>query len=450
MNPVPRRERPAGTRFPDERKRRLLPFAALPAAVAVVLAIVLLVGGGGVPAGAVAEVDDQEITQRQFDKWLNILARAQQQGEQQGQEDRRRSNPVPDRGDPRYPALRDRVMEFLINKIWIEEEAADRDVTVSTRQVDELFTQQKDQSFDSEKQFRGFLRDSGQSVDDVKLQIRLTLLQERMRGRITPSDSQPEAMAERYGVDADAIEKYYEVNKKNFRQPEQRDVRVIVNRNRSRVERAKRELERDSSQRSWRRVARRYSTDEATKDDGGLLPAVTEGQQEEALDKAIFDASRREIVGPVRTTTGWYVFQVQKITDEKTQPLKDVRESIQQTLIGEAQQARFEAFVNDFRAKWQDRTQCRNGYRVSDCDNPPGQSATRVPGQPAVSLPRAKAPGGAAGATGLPQGPIPAAEEQPAVPGAGGGGLPPGLEIPGGSGAPPGQSQVPGQSQQVP
>ena len=61
---------------------------------------------------------------------------------------------------------------------------------------------------------------------------------------------------------------------------------------------------------SFKEVAKKYSIDEASKSQGGKLPAVAKGQQEKALDEAVFKAKKGELTGPVKTQFGYYVFEV--------------------------------------------------------------------------------------------------------------------------------------------
>src|SRR5215213_6425324 len=64
---------------------------------------------------------------------------------------------------------------------------------------------------------------------------------------------------------------------------------------------------------SWKQVAKKYSIDQASKNQGGTLLAVAKGQQEPALDKAVFAAQKNQLQGPIKTQFGYYVFQVQKV-----------------------------------------------------------------------------------------------------------------------------------------
>ena len=124
-------------------------------------------------------------------------------------------------------------------------------------------------------------------------------------------------------------------------------------------------------------MAKKYSIDDASKSQGGKLPGVAKGQQEKAFDDAIFSAKKGALTGPVKTQFGWYVFDVTKVTPASQQTLAQATPTIKQTLGTQNQQKALSSFVTDFRKRWKDKTDCRDGYKTSDCKN--GPKATPTP-----------------------------------------------------------------------
>jgi foldase protein PrsA len=57
-------------------------------------------------------------------------------------------------------------------------------------------------------------------------------------------------------------------------------------------------------------VAKKYSTDQATKNNGGLLTGLTKQQADPALAAAAFSAPANKLLGPVKGQFGYYVFEV--------------------------------------------------------------------------------------------------------------------------------------------
>lgn len=306
------------------------------------------------PSGdVVAIVEDApeeagEITQEDFDRALEQAAA--------------RSNvqDVPKPGSRQYEELKEVAMGDLLDTVWIQGEAAEQDVTVSERQVEQQLEQIKTQNFRTEKEYRQFLETSGFTQQDVNLRVELQLLSDDLQKQV--SEGAPPVTQEQ-------IEEYYEGAQEQFELPATRDVRLVLNRDRAKVEQAREALEADDSVASWRKVAKQYSTDLASKSNGGLRPDLTEGLVEEPLNSEIFAAAEGEISEPVKTPLGFYVFQVEKIESARTQDLSEVRQQIKTQLEQTAEQEAFTTFIDDYGSKWQTRTFCADDFIVERCAN---------------------------------------------------------------------------------
>jgi foldase protein PrsA len=318
------------------------------------------VGCGGVPGNAVAEVDGESIERDAFEHWMEIAAKSG------GQADAR----VPKPGTKEYDELRDRVLELLVSHAWVRGEAEEMGIEVSDAEVRKRYDEQRRQNFPKDADFRRFMRDSGQSEQDLLLQVRLDLLSTRITDKVVEGKDR---------VSEEQIERFYRENRERFAQPERRDLRIVLTRTRARAEQAKSALEGGDS---WRAVAREYSTDEASKQQGGKLPAQAEGTLEPAFDRAVFRARRGRIAGPVKTQFGHYVFEVERVEAASQQTLEQARETIRQTLQAQNQQRALEDFSKDFQRKWRERSECREGFLTPSCKNGPDPTPTPTPGQP--------------------------------------------------------------------
>ena len=95
----------------------------------------------------------------------------------------------------------------------------------------------------------------------------------------------------------------------------------------------------------WDEIAATYSDDFATKDSGGDLGTVYKGQTVKELEDVAFELGLDEISQPVKTVYGYHIIQVTAITTGGTQPLEEIRDSIESTLLSEAQQAAFDEWL---------------------------------------------------------------------------------------------------------
>jgi parvulin-like peptidyl-prolyl isomerase len=377
-----------------------------------------------VPSGDVAVVEDAPggpITQEEFDASLEQAAAAQGAG-------------VPKEDDPQYAVLKEQALSDLLLGRWVEGEAEENGISVTDTEIEQRLEQIKKQNFKDEQEFQRFLDQSKFTEDDAIARVRLTLLSQRIQETVLSDQGE---------VPAGEVEAFYEENSSQFEQPESRDVRVILNKDEDQVAQAAEQLGQDDSEQSWTKVAKQFSTDEASKGEAGLRSGVLEGQGDATFDEQVFGAPEGELVGPFETEEGFYLIQVVDIKEAKTTPLEDASEQIKQQLASARQQAAASEFESDFVAKWTERTFCADAFVIDRCANAP--EPARPEGAPPVQSSRPAAPGSAGSVTpglvqpGLPQGPIspPAAQEQP-------GAVPPGAAPIGPPGAPPTGAAPPG------
>ena len=75
------------------------------------------------------------------------------------------------------------------------------------------------------------------------------------------------------------------------------------------------------------------------------------------------------VEGPVSTNEGFYVFQVDTITEARTVPFEEARAQIDQQLSGQLQQEVFTAFLADYRDRWTQLTVCADDVLGERCEN---------------------------------------------------------------------------------
>jgi foldase protein PrsA len=390
------------------------------AALAAIAALIAGCGGDSVPSNAVAKVGDTSITKEQFGHWLTAAAKQQAQTTGQKPQDVVAPDPpnftqcaaakakqkVP-KGTPQpkpadlkaqckqeYDGLRDQTMQFLISAQWLLQESEKRKITASDKEVQTTFQQQKKQSFPKEADYQKFLASSGQTEADLLYRVRLSVLTNKLQ----------QAIIKDKGKVTDAqISDYYNKNKKRFAQPETRDLLVVLNPKKAKAQAALKAL---NSGQPWKKVAKKFSTDDASKAQGGKLPNVTQGQQEKGFDSAIFSAPKGKVEGPVKTQFGYYVFKVTKVTPAKQQSLAQVKETIRNLLQSQNQQKALNDFVKDFQDGYKKKTNCAKGYVVEQCKNAPKPKGATQPlngGSPNTGGGTPQAPQGGQAPPGAPQ-----------------------------------------------
>lgn len=331
----------------------LLAFAALFILLFVIFAVAEGIGDPSVPSDAVAVVEDApgDLGTITKDEFQHSLEQAAAQA---------KVTPVPKPGDKKYDELKETALSEKLDAIWIQGQAEEMGISVTPEEIADELKKLKKQAFKTEKQYEEFLKEAHFTQADVNERVTIQILSEQIQTQVTEEAPIP---------GPSEIENYYEAGKSSqYTTPESRDIRVIKNKDKAKVEEAKAALEKDDSIKSWEGVAKKYSTD-TTKGNGGLQSAVAEGTLGEPLDAAVFAAPQGELEGPLQEAGTYTVFEVMKVTPEKVQSLDEVKPQISAQLAEQAKQQAFAAFVRNYGSTWKSRTFCASGYQIERCAN---------------------------------------------------------------------------------
>jgi hypothetical protein len=92
-----------------------------------------------------------------------------------------------------YRTLRGETLGFLVSSAWVLEEARERKVELSEAEALKNLVKLRDQQFPKPGEFTVFLRQSGETVADILLRVRLNLLSQRLQAQAVVGASTPEA-----------------------------------------------------------------------------------------------------------------------------------------------------------------------------------------------------------------------------------------------------------------
>ncbi|HEX8753491.1 MAG TPA: peptidyl-prolyl cis-trans isomerase [Solirubrobacterales bacterium] len=333
----------------------LIAFGALFAALFVVFAVAEGIGQPSVPSGDVAVVKGVPSSLGTISEAELKLAVLQQAGQSGGK--------VPKKGTKKYEELQEAAQGELLSAIWLQGLAEEMGITVTEKQVEQELAQIKKTNFPTEKAYQEFLKKSHLSQQEVNEKVKLNVLGTKIQEKIS-AEAEPASSTE--------ISDYYEAEKATqYTTKPSRDVRVIVNKDKAKVEKAKQELEKDSSPAGWKKVAPKYSEDPTTKTKGGLQPGISEEFLKGSLKKAVFDSATNELVGPVEYEKKFLLIEVVKLNPEKVQSLEEVKSQIATTLNQQKQQEFVSEFATNFNTTWQSRTYCASGFEMERCANYP-------------------------------------------------------------------------------
>lgn len=369
-------------------------FRFISALAAVFFAAAGLAACGGIPGNAVVQVDGNSITKATFDHWMAVAAAstASQAGGKAVLPEPPQYTaciahlqaiaPKPAKGqsppstaqlksqcEQQYKSLQQEVLGFLISAEWVIREAGHLGVKISDQEVKKEFEKIKSQQFPKAAEFQKFLATSGQTISDLLLRVKLNLVSAKIQQKIAKTKA---------NITQAEIEKYYNENKEHLGTPERRNIKIILTKTEAEAKKAKQEIE---SGKSFASVAKSMSIDPTSKASGGVVTGVVKGQEEKALDAAVFAAKTNVLSGPVKTPFGYYIYEVTSITPGHQPALAQAQAQIKQQLTATQQQTAVSKFVKEFKTRWTGKTECRAGYVIADCKNykaPAGASTAKT------------------------------------------------------------------------
>jgi foldase protein PrsA len=312
------------------------------------LALLVLVAagcGGGdeeaVPDDAIAVVGDDEITKAEFDALIG-QARA-------GYKTQKRE--FPKVGTPEYNNLKNQAVRYLVERAQFAQRAEELDVTVTDKQVDDRLAQIRTQYFGgSQKRLAAALEQQGTTEAQVRNDIRAQLVQEAIFKKVTGDVKVTDA----------EIEKYYSENRSQYGQPESREVRHILVPSRAQANELYRRLKNGES---FAKLAKQYSKDPGSKDQGGKL-TIARGQTVPPFDQTAFLLGKGVLSRPVKTQYGYHLIEpVSAVKPAKTTPLKDVRDAIEQQLLQTKRNKAMTDWVEAMKKDLGDETSYQVGFR---------------------------------------------------------------------------------------
>ncbi len=339
------------------------------------VAVALSACGSGVPGNSVADVGGSPITTQAFNHWMFVAAKSQA-AQSPGAPVIVPNDPpnfdrcvaqvrkqVPSLAKTATTQLRSdckqlftqyasQVMDFLIKGYWYQAEAARDHIKVSNAQVQQAFATAKSQQFPSATQFNSFLSQTGQTINDILFRFRINQIFTKLIARHTIT------------VTPALIQQYYNTHLSQFGTPETLNLRIVLAKTQAQANAAKAAL---SAGQSWSAVAKKYSIDPTSKNNGGQLVGVTKGEEDAALNAAAFSAPVNKLLGPVKGQFGYYVFELTKINKATQRSLAKATPLIRQTLAGQQQTNAQTAVDTVAKKHWLSHTSCRAEYAMADC-----------------------------------------------------------------------------------
>jgi foldase protein PrsA len=322
----------------------------------VLVAVLAACGGGGsgsVPADSVAKVGSTTISKASLNSVINYaIAISKSQGQ-----------PAPKVGTAAYTTLRDQAVVFLVNNEEYRQESQKLGVSVTQQDVDKQVSLVEKGRFNGSKaKLEAALKKSGITLSQLEqYNIGPNLLLRKIQAKVTASVKVS---------DADA-QKYYNQNKASFSTPAEttRDVRHILVKSKSQAEQLETKLANGAS---FAALARKYSTDTGSAQNGGKLTAV-KGQLVKPFQDVAFSLKTGKVSQPVHSQFGWHIIQALgpvKNTPAHVQSFSQVKSQIVTTLTQQQQSAAWQNWLAKVAKDYKGKVSYQTGYAPATTTTP--------------------------------------------------------------------------------
>ncbi len=155
------------------------------------------------------------------------------------------------------------------------------------------------------------------------------------------------------------LKQYYEQNKLKFGQDETRRASHILIEPETGSDAAKADADAKAKAEevlakakanpgSFGELAKEYSADKGSAENGGDLDYFAAGQMVPEFDKAVFGAKKDDIVGPVKTEYGYHIIHVTDVVPAGTKPFAEVEPEIRQLWETQQRQNAFAENADNF------------------------------------------------------------------------------------------------------
>jgi parvulin-like peptidyl-prolyl isomerase len=323
-----------GSRCIGRLKRHSLVVAALSASV-LCSSVLVTACGDGIPSNVAVQIGHTQITTKTVRHWTAVVKVLESSSPQLSQQ---------------------RATDFLISAQWIIGQARELSITLTPHELSTQARAFEKRQAANAAEFAQFLSRTGETNADVRLQASVAGLSQKIPG----------VLEQRYGAPSGSeITRYYNGHIPRFVVPERRDLRILRTPTAAAAVRARREIERGGS---FAALAKRQPVAQPIDTHNGLLIGLIPNFfSEKTINDAIFAADPGVLMGPVRISLGYYLFEVVRVHPTYRRTLAEVREEIRRQLEpGRRRQGRHQ-HEQKLTRLWTERTKCSQSYVIPKC-----------------------------------------------------------------------------------
>ena len=250
------------------------------------------------------------------------------------------------------------IMDRLVTNLLIKEEAEKRGIVVTDNEINEIIDKLKKENNLSDKAFREELKREGMTLDELKENYRIGILKERLINQMISDKG--------YDVSEDEIEKFYRDprNRKLFVLPEivkLSEIFISVPADldfKGQIElkeKVNRIYEEAKDGEDFQTLIEKYSEDPRKGENRGHIGSFNKRQLSMWLSpedvELIFSYNRGDIVPPIRTREGYYIFRIDDKKENRILSLKEAHDQIKSYLLKKKGSELFNKWLSEKKKK---------------------------------------------------------------------------------------------------
>lgn len=253
--------------------------------------------------------------------------------------------------------VRTQVLSTLIQQAWIAQEAKDAEVEAPAASVTGGLA-----AIEKQAGFKQRLKRSGLTLADVRAIVTTQLLTAALVRRAASGTVPTDAQARRFLKDHPEL----------FGRPARRTVDVVVTASAADATQARAALKAGNAAQD---VIAGVGVQEPVRQ-GRLTITDGDGQLAPVVQKAVSDARRGAVVGPIKVGDVYYVVAVRAIRPAKVPAFSKVAAKVRQLYLSYQAQNAQNALQAQLEKVWGEKTTCAKGYDAPECANAASGTST--------------------------------------------------------------------------
>lgn len=301
----------------------------------VIAAVAVSAGAAELLEAIVIRVGDRIITRTQY---MQRLAEGYNEIEQTA---------PPAEQAARKAALKKGLVDELVSELLLKDRADRLNITVTSDELKDSISRVKQQfGISTDQQFEESLKKSNMTRAEMEGRMRDTILTNKLFAR---------ELRPREDLSDKELRERYDREKEHYRLPERarlREIIILRPDNPSQVAAARQhaeELAKQARDGADFALLAKTASESASKEKGGDLGEVSRGELLPELDKAVFNATSGQVIGPIEAKTAWHILKVEQRLPSEVPAFETLKEKLRKDVSEEAWQRDYKAYVDRLR-----------------------------------------------------------------------------------------------------